>query len=305
MLPFKYSQLPDKFVDYDEIIETLKSLGIRNPDNTKLHLGQFKLFFSELLFLTKHAEKNNKVLYVGAATGYHIAKLADMFKDLNFELWDPGNFDVPERKNIKIFNQFFDNHTAQLYSAEGNNILFICDIRTITIGQVKRSKLEDRIDRLDAIVTEDMDAQMKWTQIINPKYAYLKFRLPYNINYYDYLNGTIYLQPYSPLSIETRLMTNDYYRFHRYDCFKFADRMAYFNYFIRTANIHYIRWKNIMNKYNLNDNWDNAYALHLVDYYLRKIKDINSDDEVGKLFMNIWKYHYDRYGDKYNVIFKK
>ena len=97
---FKYSQLYKK-------ISYAQAKKMRQISLKKFHIGQLKLLFSEIIFLTKHSKNKNKVLYVGAAAGTHIAYLADMFPNLTFDLWDPGQFDIEPRKNIKIFNQIY------------------------------------------------------------------------------------------------------------------------------------------------------------------------------------------------------
>ena len=48
-----------------------------------------------------------KVVYVGAAEGYHTAYLADMFSDFKFDLWDQREFDIKDRPNITLFNRLF------------------------------------------------------------------------------------------------------------------------------------------------------------------------------------------------------
>ena len=294
---FKFSQL-NKKISFKEAEEKIKSDPNFKPE---LHLGQLKLFFCELLFLTKYIKNATKVLYVGAAEGYHIAKLADMFPDVMFDLWDPGRFKVEPRNNIKIYNQFFTIDSAKSYANREDKILFMCDIRTIAIAKLIKHGETTKVDNL---VEEDMLMQAEWIKIINPLYAYLKFRLPWHTNKSSYLKGTIYLQPYSPSSTETRLMTNNYTDYVEYDNKDYDDKIAYFNFCIRyDNNILYDRWDDIFKKYKLLNCWDNAYGLYITDYYLRKIHNVTSDNEIGKLFMNIVNYHIKRYGKKYDIMF--
>lgn len=294
MLIYKYSQIPDNNrISYKKSLELCKG-------KRKMHLGQLKLFFTELIFLTLHAKSGDRVIYVGAAPGYHITKLADLFPDVNFDLWDPRKFETEPRKNIKLYNDFFTDNTANNYTYIDERILFICDLRTLKIGIYKKYK---DIEKMDELVDDDMKMQQKWCQIIKPYYAYLKFRLPYEIPKTKYLSGTIYLQPYSKISTETRLMTNNYYDNIIYDNIEFQEKMAYHNGYTRCNSRHYKYWENIMSKYNLVNNWDNALALHITNFYLKKIKKSNSKENVGILFMEIINYHIDKYGSKYNVLF--
>lgn len=295
MFVYKISQL-DKRISFREGKQIFTQSNYES-----FHLGQIKLLYSEILFLTKCSKPNNKVLYVGSAEGYHIAFLADMFPELHFDLWDPGKFSVEPRKNITIYNKFFTDDIALKYKKQGHNILFMSDMRTLEIGKFKN---EEDIHKADEIIITDMNNQMKWVQMIKPIYAYLKFRLPYEKPTMEYLNGTIYLQPYSPFSTESRLLTNNYDNLVTYDAVENDEKMAYFNTFIRPTTT-YDRWENVLEKYDIKNNWDNNYALYILDYYLRTIKNINDDAEVGKLFMDVVYFHKKRYGRKYDIIFNK
>lgn len=162
--------------------------------NKGLHLGQLKLLMSELWFLNKCAEDGDLVLYVGAASGYHITKLAELYDNLHFDLWDPGKFDLVVRDNMTIYNRFFTDKDAESYAKSDRRVLFMCDIRNLAFRNTVRE--DDAAG--DTIVMTDMNNQMKWAQIMKPAYAYLKFRLPYAEKTVPYLSGTIYFQPYAP-----------------------------------------------------------------------------------------------------------
>src|SRR4029079_14027410 len=178
-------------------------------------------------------------LYVGAAAGTHIAYLADMFPYLEFDLWDPGRFNKEERPNIKIFNNLFTYKNALDYKDQGTNILFMSDIRSLVISSYKKTQDEEKMDE---VILFDLDIQKKWVNIINPICAYLKFRLPYAEGKTKYFKGTIYLQPYSPASTETRLLTNNYNDLMTYDHTEFDQKLAFFNCCIRNKKIVYKRW---------------------------------------------------------------
>ena len=300
MFIYKYSQLTER-IPYSKIQENICV-------SKKLHLGQLKLLMSEILFLTKKAEKGNKVLYVGAAEGYHISKLADMFPFLQFDLWDPGRFKLEMRPNIKIYNNFFTNDDAYEYKKEENNILFISDIRNLDIAKYQTDESNTELEnKIDNIIENDNNKQLKWVQIIKPKYAYLKFRLPYRPGISKYIKGTIYLQPYAPISTEVRLLTNDYNKLVDYDNVEHDERMAYFNCFIRN-NTNLSRFKKIMKKYNIKNIWDNYLCFYILYLYLDKIHNIPKsklDDETAKLFLDIINFLNKKYIDKYNILLEK
>jgi hypothetical protein len=292
MMIYKYSQLHGK-MNYEE---TKRNLECKSKGQ-KFHLGQLKLLISEILFLTKTYGKGKKVLYAGAAAGYHIYKLAELFPELTFDLWDPAKFDIPDHARITIYNKPFTNDVARGYTNQGGNILFISDIRSFDIGRNRKDLI-----KIDRIVEDDNEKQKEWVRIINPVYAFLKFRPGYNPGKTEYLGGTIYLQAYSPLSAETRLYTNNYRDLVTYDNEEFDEKMAYFNCKIR-PNAKTVRWGDIMNKYLISDVWDNDYALHVLSYYLDKVRGSQSNDATAQLFQQIIDFFNIRYKDKYNVVY--
>ena len=113
----------------------------------------------------------------------------------------------------------------------------------------------------------DMQMQLEWCQIIKPVYAHLKFRLPYDIDHYEYLSGTIYLQPYTHISIESRIMTNDYETMVNYNPIEFTNRVSYFNAYYRCSNVDYGKMTNILKKYGIRNTWDNAFAVMITKLY--------------------------------------
>lgn len=292
-LVYKYSQLGNDIISYEQSLKMCKG-------HRKIHLGQLKLFFTELLFLTFYAKPGCHILYVGAAEGYHTSKLADMFPDCQFDLWDPREFETEPRTNIKIYQQYFTDDTAQTYRNLSQPLLFMCDLRNLGIGRAKTNK---NISKMDEITDDDMAMQARWCKIFKPFAAYLKFRLPYEVAYSEYLTGTIYLQPYTKISTESRLLTCDYESVKIYDNNLFNEKMAYHNAYNRCLTKEYPTWQHIMYKYNLYSCWDTAYALRITHNYLKYQKNIISKKETGRLFMEIISFHIKKYGNKYSVLF--
>lgn len=295
---YKYSQLKHR----------MKYSDLKKGDDYNFHFGQLKLQLSEVLFLTKYYTDNALVIYVGAAGGYHIPFLVDMFPNLTFHLWDPLPFAIKQTDRMRIFNRFFTNKDAENYKDMNKKILFMSDIRNPEIRRMKKNSSEDSINKLDQIVYTDMDYQKDWVNIINPIAAYLKFRLPYNIPTYKYMTGTIYLQPYSPQSTECRLLTTDYKTMKKYDCFEFDEKMAYFNQHIRqksTNKSH--KWRKEMDKYGIVSNWDSVYAFVILSMYLRKMKNDKNRDSVPKLFnetVNFISSYDPRSYNKHNKLYR-
>lgn len=260
--------------------------------------GQLKLFLSETTFLSKMAaESKNKflVLYIGAADGYHIGKLANLFPLYMFHLWDPRDFFVKESHNIKIFQKYFTDEEALKY--DGDNILIICDIRTLTIKYAKEEKdINRKIKKMDEIVDEDLKFQKKWVEKIKPYAAFLKFRLPYSFGTTTYFDGVIYLQQFGPMSTETRLLVRDTKKLKDYDNVEYDEKMVYFNNNIRPNKID--EWENTLKKLNLKNNLDNAVMLEILKEYIIVTTQKYSEENLMLLVEDVLKYHR-RYNDKY------
>lgn len=290
MLPYKASQLdPNNRITYRE------SLNECFKDGTKTmtcHAGQLKLFYSELLFLTKYAEPGDKVVYVGAAEGYHTNIIAELFPKLTFDLYDLRKFHIDNKwiksGQITLFHEYFTDTHAQAYAETNERILFICDMRDLEMGKYKSA---EQIAESDLIVMEDMQLQMKWCQMIKPAKAYLKFRLPYEIPKIEYLSGTIYLQPYIKLSTEARLCTSDYDTIIEYDTKKFDEMLAWHNAHNRCHSKGYSDYEPITRKYNIVNNWDNCFALMILGNYLKKFRNKSTVDDIGKLFLKVYYDH--------------
>src|SRR5690606_38586389 len=96
-------------------------------------------------------------------------------------------------KSITTNTGFFTNEIAKSYRDSGSNILFISDIRNQDIVNLGGQHYDD-------MILNDNKKQLDWVQIINPRYAFLKFRPPYLPGKSQYLAGEIYLQCYAPPS---------------------------------------------------------------------------------------------------------
>jgi hypothetical protein len=274
---YKYAQLEKlgKKMTYYESTSNKK-----NKKNV-VKWGQLKLLISEILFISKSIENSIKqytVLYIGAADGYHINYLAKMFPQLMFHLWDPRDFLAKETNNIKIFQKFFTDEEADKYK-DNNNILFICDIRTLTIKYAKEvANISERIEKMDYVIKEDLEFQKKWMEIIKPYRALLKFRLPYGSGKTTYFKGIIYLQPFGPLSTETRLYIVDISKTVDYNNIEYDEIMTYFNNNIRSKK--YKIYEEILEKMNLKNNWDSTMMLFILNFYLKKMDKPNEEEAL-------------------------
>lgn len=243
--------------------------------------GQMKLFLSEVSFLTKMRNESKNtflILYIGAADGYHINKLAELFPFYMFHLWDPRDFEVNETPNIKIFQKFFTNEEAEKYIKDNKKTLIICDIRSLPIEYAKReSNFNKKIELMDEIVMEDLEFQKQWTQRIKPYAALLKFRTLYGSGKTKYFDGIIYLQQFSFNSAETRLLCKNFDEMKEYNNSEYDEKMSYFNNFIRNKPVD--KWSKTLNKMSLINNLDTTMLLQIMNEYLLAVN--KNNDEVS------------------------
>ena len=191
-----------------------------------LHRGQRKLLMSEMGALVRlDPAVQYFVVYAGAAPGNHIPLLSELFPNLTFHLYDPVPFEIEETDKIKSFNTWFTDEHAQAYaSASHKHLVFISDIR----------RTND-----ERMVWEDMQAQKRWHEIMQPELTSLKFRLPWPgngvavaSNLFNYLDGDIHLPVWGPCNTtESRLVIEQ--ARHKgtrvYDCLAYKEEMCYFN----------------------------------------------------------------------------
>lgn len=242
-----------------------------------LHWGQRKLLLSEIEFLTIYLKEYNEsksvyVIYAGSAPGTHIIYLSKLFPDFHFELYDPREFNNKLKNNHKIntYVQYFTDETATLWKSVDHPdkvILFISDIRTVDTETMTSKEVENRVNI-------DNQWQMNWYNIMKPKMAMFKFRLPYGSNgKTEYLKGDIYIQAYSPAtSTETRLIVRENAETKLYDDRKFEEQMFYFNKYERIDlfdNIIYDIPENMKN--GLTNNYDSVSEIHILYEYLKCI----------------------------------
>jgi hypothetical protein len=187
---------------------------------------------SEIQFLTFVDETkipNPVVVYAGAAPGIHIPELCKMFPHMKFYLYDPAPFGITITPEFQ--DQIFINHQADTGPNKGlftdeiahiwsgrNDVIFISDIRGdyyLIPDEIKSNVVEkaEYTKNNNKILNEDMRLQKNWVNIIKPKLASLKFRLPYyepgviDDDNYPYLDGFILKQTWvGQTSTECRLI---------------------------------------------------------------------------------------------------
>ena len=234
----------------------------KNIFKRALHWGQLKLFLSELEFLTKILlEKPNKKIvfvYAGAAPGHHIKFLHDMFKEIDFELYDPNKFVINDEPGLKTHVQFFMDEDAQYWhdKAEKENLylVFCSDIRT------EPATSEN--------VIRNMNMQLGWWKIMNPELSMFKFRLPWEDGKTTYPEGEIYIQAFpGPTSTETRLMVRKNAKIIQYDNKKYESACFHHNIINRELSYDNILGDLYLEKDGLDNCYDCVSFIKIVEDY--------------------------------------
>jgi hypothetical protein len=314
MIIYRHDQIPNR-IEYKYLKSTLRErYGDYDHKATgTYHLGQLKLFMSELMFLSRMVEDGDEtVVYAGAAPGHHIAMLAKMFPDNKFELWDPRRFKVELLDNIETHQDFFTDEVADSYAKRrenGEKILFISDIRDRSVVKATAIMEADEAKGMDAdeqLISTDMLLQQQWCNRIKPKAAFLKFRFPWKPGTTNYYDGKIYLQPYYSIATESRLLVTDFDSRVTYDHDEYNDKIYFFHANYRFDPVEDDRWKKVMTDNNVKISWDNYIGFYTAAYYLEKQKKVEnvSDQEVYNLFEKIIEDHRKMLGSKYDFVFE-
>jgi SAM-dependent methyltransferase len=238
-----------------------------------IHWGQRKLLLTEIEFLTIFLKKYTDtkpvyMIYAGAAPGTHVLYLSSLFPTVHFELYDPRDFNIGLKGNdmINTHVQYFTDDTAKQWIETDHTdktILLVSDIRTGEPGKMSDIEVENR-------VKIDHEWQQTWYRIMNPKMAMFKFRLPWDDEKTEYLDGSIYIQPYPPAtSTETRLIVGYNCGMKIYDNRQYEEQLFYYNNYER--NMEYTNClshiKPIYKEW-LKNEYDYAAEVHILRDYI-------------------------------------
>lgn len=187
-------QRPDRPLDPGDRVATA-NLEPRTPYSrrggevkTVEHWDVRKRLIMEVEFLTLHGEESRTVVYVGAAPGIHLSKLAQaFFPDHRFILFDPEPLDTEPSEKLEVRAEVFNSENVAEFAGKG--VLFICDLEQ-----------------------KSMPEQQQWMRVLQPKAALLTFSLPYPppTLQTEFLDGDIMMPVWnSATGIETLLMVTE------------------------------------------------------------------------------------------------
>jgi hypothetical protein len=207
------------------------------------HAGQLKLLCSEIQFLMEFRNHAHVVIYAGASPGMHIPRLARMFPEMTFVMVDPTPSvyhyaelepDTVRVDRVVLIQDFMtDELAAELAETHAATpVLFISDVRNGYKGAGNETERDHQLR-----IQRDMDAQLKWHDILKPAASMFKFRLPWDLESHTlYPEGVVQLPVYGRhLTHETRLVVRRGAVAVPYDNRRYERQMAYFNRVRRAA----------------------------------------------------------------------
>lgn len=267
----------------DDDAEEMMYQSTKDKIRTRVHWGQRKLLMSEIEFLTilkRQNLENALVVYAGAAPGTHIPYLCDLFPEIKFLLVDPAPFKVKTSGQVQIIQDIFTDELASEIARQntGKSIYFVSDIRTADPDTDKAAEIERKVQ-------SDQDSQMEWHKLLGAKRSMLKFRLPWEIDSTEYLDGDIYLPVWGPqMTTECRLITYEHSPLQTkvYDNKKYESQMMFFNNVTR----HSLFQHNVVGE-GLDHCYDCMAEIHILKAYLREYPEHRHGDGLYKTIANM------------------
>ena len=224
--------------------------------------NQKSMFLLEIFFICKCVKMEEKVniLYLGAAPGKHIRNLANLFPNITFHLFDSVSLETVNDTEIEniIKNErlFTDDDVADYKHLP--NLYLISDIRNKSYNPTSTNPND--LLKNSQIIDEDMANQMRWAQMLNPKFAMFRYRpklkderktalkILHNEEdensdtkflYYNYMEGLFVRMPYVKIQgNSTMLITNDYRQTGKYYHDDILEKIHYHNGVIRNTYVY-------------------------------------------------------------------
>lgn len=257
--------------------------------------GQAKLYWAHLSFLTWVRDSNPNmtditVVYVGAAPGNSIPLLSNLFKTQikKWILYDkaPFNKQVNKVDNIQIKKEFFTDDIAKSYK-DVKNVVLMFDHRIS--------------DTSDKAIVKDINSTRRWIKLVDPIYAWVKFRLPWKSvdgkSTVTGPRGEIHLQPFTKqFSAETRVWLDKKDitdaingKEHQYDIRAYEESLFARNKYMRWTDFY----KHDIQVEGIDHTQDSIFVIDTAKRYLKS----NKKKDVEEFINMSWKYLPRKLGD--------
>jgi len=226
----------------------------------------YKIISSEINFLNIFFEvpKDKKaiLLYIGPIVSKHIYKIAQLYPELEYHVYC-GTSDNKSTENLLIYDRDFSEQEIPFFQNPNFEVYVITNFTNPNIKsnyEIKNSENPQKYqDEKETLIENDMLLQMNWMELLKPKVACLKFRLPKNYNIskseFQYFKGLVYAQIFSGYkSTECKMVVRDFSIKSFWFIQKFNDQMNYYNNVVRETSLfnpvsnNKLRFKNYGNK---------------------------------------------------------
>lgn len=218
-----------------------------------------------------------------------------------------------EESNYKIFiiQDYYTDALSELFSKLSDTVFFFSDIRTGLLGEESPTDLD---------ILWNSAQQLNWVNILKPSALMVKFRCPYYMDFRGktedeirniiakssdgsieralnygvdfiknymkrkmvYFTGSIYIQPWGPVTTtEVRIVSDDYTKMTEYPCLEAEEKFFYFNNIDRTIVNHVNPYAN--RSIGFDHCNDCALEALIWDEYARKFGGIDVITEVKGL----------------------
>ena len=293
-------QVPEKCPEFDSTKQgkNFKPFEIYKtvPSFISQKWGQRKLLLTEIMFFSmcgvSSTTEKIRIIYAGAAPCDHIYTLQHLFNgnQYSYDLIDParwnpdfvyqhpelGSFNNSEEQkqyqineNTTVYHGYFTDKLAHELGKKYTNdrILFLSDIRPTDIDS-STSTIKDR----EQIIKQNMKMQQEWFKIIQSEnqipervWCMLKFKPTFEIEMDEYLDGTLFYQPWTRLkSPELRLITNKA-TYKKYDTKWLECHLTWYNEIQRNTLVDRSR------DYRMNRLWDSQIEYDICEFYRSKV----------------------------------
>ena len=222
---------------YSDRIRESAYIKVNLKKNQRKFNEDLRLFAAELMFLLLYIKpeeiKINRIIYIGAAPGFHLVKLMKMFPDLKFDLYDDQELHEELLKYISEngdqvirYREKFTVDTCERYDDKSDNLYLITDHRDhelmkdpIFTGVEDVTTAKEKFHRIkEESYMQDMELQKEVCKRLQPLVAFLRFRPPHFIDgvsvepaTFEYFKGIATLMIYNDYkSNEGRLIVTDF-----------------------------------------------------------------------------------------------
>lgn len=237
-MSLSYSEANIGNLIYNSLLELRTEIKVNKKKNDRKYNDNLRLLISEILYIVRYIKydpygKQARIIYIGAAPGFHLVKLMKMFPFIYFDLYDDQEFHSDleryiseNNEQVTMYRELFTLETCSRYEDRNDDLYLITDHKDIRFMVDPSYTTDGRYDEIkrafqrekELSYTADMEFQKNICQSLNPTNAFLRFRPSHyyagespDPAIFEYFPGTIYLMIYNDYkSTESRLVVEDF-----------------------------------------------------------------------------------------------